>query len=363
MPTKSLPPHPHLAHLRYQAKDLLKAHAARETPVLQRLREFLPRLRGRSDAEIADSPLSHSESQLAIAREYGFPSWTRLKAYVEGAPEDDLRLPHHERIHDAEFRKAVDLLDAGDAEGLRACLTAHPELVSRRVFFDGGNYFGSPTLLEFVAENPIRHGRLPSNIVQIARTILDAGPKVSQASIDSTLALVASGCVAREYGAQIPLIDLLCDYGGDPDSTMLAALGHGEFAAAEALIRRGARVKVFVAAAFGWTEALEAGLPHSSVEERHMAMALAAQHGHAQAVELLLLAGEDPNRFNPVGLHSHSTPLHQAALAGHLEVVKRLVNAGAAMDVKDILFDGTPLGWARHGGKDEVVTYLESIKP
>ena len=36
-----------------------------------------------------------------------------------------------------------------------------------------------------------------------------------------------------------------------------------------------------------------------------------------QIVRMLLDAGEDPNRYNPVGAHSHSTPLHQAAVGGH----------------------------------------------
>jgi hypothetical protein len=44
-----------------------------------------------------------------------------------------------------------------------------------------------------------------------------------------TLALVSSGRVARECGAQVPLIDLLCSYGADPDYAMPPALPHGEF--------------------------------------------------------------------------------------------------------------------------------------
>ena len=69
----------------------------------------------------------------------------------------------------------MDLLDAGDAAGLREHLKQHPKLVLQHVEFEGGNYFHSPTLLEFIAENPIRHGTLPKNIVEIARVILDVG--------------------------------------------------------------------------------------------------------------------------------------------------------------------------------------------
>ena len=60
---------------------------------------------------------------------------------------------------------------------------------------------------------------------------------------------------------------------------------------------------------------------------RHRALALAAQFGHTDTVRMLLDAGEEPSRYNPIGCHAHSTPLHQAALAGHIEVVRLLVEA------------------------------------
>jgi ankyrin repeat protein len=91
-------------------------------------------------------------------------------------------------------------------------------------------------------------------------------------------------------------------------------------------------------------------------------LALASQYGHAEIVKLLLDAGEDPNRFNPVGGHSHSTPLHQAAGNGHLDVVKLLIARGARTDVKDILFGGTPAGWAKHAGEKTVEAYLRGLE-
>ncbi len=55
------------------------------------------------------------------------------------------------------------------------------------------NYFCHPTLLEFIAENPTRRGSLPSNIVEVAKVILDAG--TTQATLDDTLAVTASSLV------------------------------------------------------------------------------------------------------------------------------------------------------------------------
>jgi ankyrin repeat protein len=231
-------------------------------------------------------------------------------------------------------------------------------LVRQRVVFEGVNYFCNPTLLEFVAENPIRHGTLPHNIVAVAKAILDAGADLS--ALNDTLGLVCSGRVPRECRVQLPLIDFLCDQGADPDSAMRAALGNGEFEAAEALLLHGAKLDLPAAAALGRTESFLRLLPLAASDDRHRALALASQFGHIEIVKALLDAGEDPNRYNPVGCHSHSTPLHQAALAGRDQLVRLLVERGAKLDMKDILWQGTPADWAAHEGRTELEAWLRA---
>ena len=359
MPVRRLPSNPNLDHLRYQAKDLLKDHAARNQAAAQRIREFHPRFNRATDAEIFDAQLNLSDAQLTIAREYGFPSWARLKRHIEKPTlSDRLDLPHQQRIENATFRRAVELLDAGDVAGLRAHLNQHPTLVHQHVVFEGGNYFRDPTLLEFVAENPVRHGTLPANIVEVTKVILDAGP--SRPARNETLMLVSTGSVPRECRVQLPLIDLLCDYGADPNSAVQATVLHGELEAINALIGRGGRIDLPVAAALGCIEDVRLLLAGASSEDRHLALTLAADFGHVEIVRLLLDAGEDPNRYNPVGGHSHTTPLHQAAGGGHDEVVRLLVERGARLDLKDILWQATPADWARHGGRTEIEAYLRA---
>ncbi len=68
---------------------------------------------------------------------------------------------------------------------------------------------------------------------------------------------------------------------------------------------------------------------------------MASQFGRVEIVRALLDMGEDPNRYNPVGGHSHSTPLHQAALAGHDALVRLLVERGAQLDRKDHIWHAT----------------------
>jgi hypothetical protein len=358
MPVRPLPPNPSLDHLKYQAKDLLKGQAARDPAVAQLIREFHPRFGRATDAEIFNAHLKLSDAQLTIAREAGFPSWARLKRHIEKPTlADRVGLPHHERIEDPIFRRAVDLLDAGDVDDLRAHLKAHPKLTQQRVLFEGGNYFRNPTLLEFIAENPIRHGKLPKNIVDVAKVILDAS--VESDALNETLMLAATGSVPRECQVQRPLINLLCDRGADPDSAIEVTALLGELDSVHALIARGAKVNLPVASALGRLDDARQLLPLANGHDRHLALALAAQYGHVEIVRLLLDAGEDPNRYNPPGGHSHCTPLHGAVGAGHEAVVRLLVERGARLDLKDVLWHGTPAGWARYGGHIELAEYLE----
>ena len=59
---RSLPPHPNLDHLKKQAKDLLH------------------------DLKQRNPALKLADAQHPLAREYGFASWPKLKAYVESLP-------------------------------------------------------------------------------------------------------------------------------------------------------------------------------------------------------------------------------------------------------------------------------------
>jgi ankyrin repeat protein len=140
----------------------------------------------------------------------------------------------------------------------------------------------------------------------------------------------------------------------------MTALAFGYKDAAEALVRRGARIESLAAAAgLGRLDDAQRLLATAGPEDRHRALVLAAQLGQVEIVRLLLDAGEDPNRYNPKGNHSHSTPLHQAVWSGHRAVVELLVEGGARLDIKDTIYDSTPLGWAEYGGRREIADYLQ----
>jgi hypothetical protein len=44
----------------------------------------------------------------------------------------------------------------------------------------------------------------------------------------------------------------------------------------------------------------------------------------------------------------------------HASVVRLLVERGARLDIRDTIYQGTPLGWANHGRRTEVANYLRS---
>jgi ankyrin repeat protein len=183
------------------------------------------------------------------------------------------------------------------------------------------------------------------------------------------MSMLVSSCHPADAGVQVPLVETLLDYGASLEATgsrkwgspLMTALVFGYLPAAEALIRRGARIDYLPAAA-GLGRPADAArlLAAADAESRHLALALAAQHGHAEIVRLLLDAGEDPNRYNPEGSHAHSTLLHQAVWGGHEAVVRLLIERGARLDILDTIHQSTPLGWAIHGEQSEIEDYLRS---
>jgi hypothetical protein len=108
--TRQLPSRPNLEQLRKQAKSVLKGHQAATPEILGRVREHHPRWRHSTEAIIASSPFTLADAQLVIAAEYGFETWSRLKAHVllnEGDPFTEATI---ESLHTAASRGDLVLL-------------------------------------------------------------------------------------------------------------------------------------------------------------------------------------------------------------------------------------------------------------
>ncbi len=74
------------------------------------------------------------------------------------------------------------------------------------------------------------------------------------------------------------------------------------------------------------------------------ALFAAARHGRLDALELGLALGLPIDGCDEQGL----TPLHHAARTGHVEIVRKLVQAGASLEIRDALYNATPRGHAQH---------------
>lgn len=259
-----------------------------------------------------------------------------------------------------QIAEAIAAIDAGDTPRLSQLIDAHPQLVRDRIETGETGYFARPHLLWFIAWNPIRPALMPANAAEIAGLLADAlhrhAAPGAQPVLDYAVGLVATGMIPREAGLQLDLIDALIAKGARPHG-LDAALAHRELAAAQRLLQHGARLTLAAAAAFrSWGDA-EALIRTCDREDAADALMIAAHLPDPDAVAWLLDHGADPNARSR-RLHAHSTPLHQAALEGSLPAVTLLVNAGAWLDVRDDVHNGTPKGWADHGGHEDVAAFL-----
>jgi hypothetical protein len=355
----SLPYRATLAEYQQEADSLFEQLNSDDETAQWRLKWLHPRFRGQSVTDVRAATLDVTDAQVVVAQEYGFESWADLAQFTEAVGHDG----PVER-----FESAVDAVVSGDLALLRAMLSENPELARAR-----STRRHHATLLHYVGANGVEGGRqmTPANAVEVAKTLLDAGAEVD-ALADmydqkcTTMSMLVSSCHPAEAGLQAALAETLIDCGAALDgpgsewqSAIMTALAFGYLNTAQALARRGAPLNDLAAVAgLGRLEATARLLPVADDQSRHIALALAAQHGQADVVRLLVDAGEDPNRFNPDGYHSHSTPLHQAAISNHEDVVRLLVERGARLDLRDTIYDGTPLDGAIHGGHAALAQYL-----
>lgn len=356
-----------LAAYARQAENVLAGHRAADPAAIDLFHRRHPRFLEETikwrpkfiaDEEIRDTPLSLDDARLAIARYYDFRDWASLASYVDA-------VSHEGPVF--EFEAAVEAVINGDVAAVKQAVHFNPALVrarsSRVCCFDPPVH--RATLLHYVAANGVEGCRqkIPPDAVAVARVLLDAGAE-PDALADmygaecTTMNMLVSSSHPAQAGLQVPLVELLLDFGAVLEgrgtrkwgSPLQTAVAFGMIDAAKVLVRRGARIDLSTAAGLGLTDEAARLLPAADAEARHRALSLAAQEGHAEIVRQLLDAGEDPNRYNLEGNHAHATPLHQAVVGGHEAVVRLLVGRGARLDIRDTIWQGTPLGWAIYGG-------------
>jgi ankyrin repeat protein len=103
--TRRLPPQPNLEQLRKQAKDLLDAYRAGDPAAVAEVRQF--------EREPDATSFALNDAQRVLARAYGYASWTKLKAFIDGVNVGQL----------------AEAVKTGDMAQVRSLLNSRPELV------------------------------------------------------------------------------------------------------------------------------------------------------------------------------------------------------------------------------------------
>ncbi len=469
MTTRSLASTATLDSLKKQAKSFLKAVQAGDASARSRVAPYF--------ADMAHVGLQ--DVQLVLAREFGFSSWTKLKAHLESG--DRKRVPPDQLANrflslatvsyfsnvpadPARFDEARQLLDEnpelagenihvaaaiGDADAIGRWLDRQPQLLDRR----GGPYDWSPLMYAAYARLPgrsslpaarelVRRGadvdaffldggqyrftvltgvfgegeagkmRQPSHpdCVEFARLLLDAGAEANDSQAlynrmfepdDTCLKVLlqyglsakdTNNWLVREDGGFVANSQTVFDY------QLAWALEHRMADRVRLLVEHGADVHKAVngRTPFEWARVGgDADLAGYLVLKGATAVQLKAEDEFYIAVmnkeislaELLKMkpggdimsamqrahpamlhdvAGENDlesaRRMLALGLEVNAmtsrTPLHEAALHGHIEMARLLIRHGADTTIRDPYFYAPPIGWAEYNGKQDMVAFL-----
>ena len=419
LPTRSFRKHKDLDQLKRQAKELLESFRSGDAAAVA---EVNAHYRG---ADAATFVLH--DAQLVLARAYGFASWPKLKAYVDGVNagqlvkavraddvekvramlrarpelanmdmgEDEHRAIHYAVLdrsaamtrllmqHGAEARKGIwPHRDATSALTLAAD-RGYDEIVAiirdeeqrRRETHSGSGAAATPEAL-YLAAN-WRSGR--------ALEMLKGDPAlVHSASPNGGTPLHTAACEFHEEG-----VAWLLDHGADPNRRVKGRWTPIDLAAsrkwfdvtdgparfervARLLLNGGAELGAFSAAALGaldWIRARHAEGALASpaacddVSGCVGMVEIAAWHGRAETVALLLELGFDPNERMRVGgmdeiIYTAGGPLYGCVVQGRRRIAEMLLARGADPNA-NVYASGSPLFRAYAQGDRAFADLLE----
>jgi ankyrin repeat protein len=254
MPDAQIPDRPNprrsnLAQYKKQAKELLRACAARHPAALERMHRH-PRFRHLTPNQLPDQlpTILLADAQLVLAREHGFPSWPQFAAHLETLriirSVEEIRDPLNTFIEVASVPRH-GWHASGTLEHAQLILARYPQVATANIY-SAAVLADEPTVRKFLAQNPTlatapggpyqwdaltylafsRYLRLdPSrsdDFVSTARALFDAGASPNTGwteyidepphPIQETVIYAAAG-LAQHPG----LTRLLLEYGADPN--------------------------------------------------------------------------------------------------------------------------------------------------
>jgi hypothetical protein len=376
-----------LDELHRQARHLERAHRRGDAEALARVAPFRPD---------PAKPLKAAGAQMVVAREHGFPSWVRLRSYVERVDAYGEGLEHafhtdldyYERRADGLLASAQDGAPSAEAafEGAGAELTqegGRRVVASRHGFaswaalrrhVEGLEESGEPFARAFRALEAGDHAELAA--------LLQRFPELARARGTNGNALIT-------MAPDVPAMALLLEHGADvahPNAHGWTPLHQAAYAdapeAAAFLLDAGARPDVSARGAGGTPLVVALFWGHHAVTEVLAAASLhpanlrvAAGLGRVDLIEALVAAdgtvseagGALRGFYRPHGAFPAWSPsddpqeivdeaLAWAARSGRVEALSALVARGARVDAD--VYRGTALAWAAAGGCAAAVTRL-----
>ena len=306
LPTRTLPAQPDLDHLRRQARDLLESFRAGD--VCEVNAHF-----HRADP----TTFALHDAQLVIARAYGFESWPKLKAFVDGATVASLILAVQTR----------------NVEQVRALLKVRPELA--RMSSDNLQVLHHAVLTRSpeIVRLLIQHGADPREGVYPHRDATSALTIARERGYDEIVSVVEEEARRRPPAEQPPFPDI---------------------AAAEAVVRGDAE----------WLRTQHAaGALTNPITDKGGLLTIAAVKNRPEIVELLLDLGLDPNERTRVDegdevVFTSGMPLWHCAASGKHDIAQLLLRRGADPNAM-VYASGTPLHQAYGRGDERMIELLQ----
>jgi ankyrin repeat protein len=297
---KTNPPHrtlreqPDLEQLKRQAKELLRTFRAASPEAVAEVRAHYRR----ADA----AAFALHDAQLVLARSYGFESWPKLKAYVDGVT----------------VKRLAEAVSAGDIKRARAMLKARPELADMA--------------LAYADERRPLHFAVLRGDAPMVRLLMQHGASARKGVHpfrEATTALT----MASERGHD-EIVAVIQEEERQPrrrreaeDTPVREELTEADRAARAAVVRGDAewlRVRHREDALVNTIDLREGGL-----------LTVAVTHDRPDMLALLLELGLDPNERvrlpgdGPAPVYSQALPLWRCAARGRLDMAEILLAGGA----------------------------------
>jgi ankyrin repeat protein len=293
LPTRRMRPHPDLEQLKRQAKELLRRFAAGEAAAAAEVNAHY--------RAAHPSKFALHDAQLVIARSYGFESWPKLKAYVDGVT----------------VRRLADAIRADDLAQVETMLNARPEIADLTMSYGDEH-------------RPI-HYAVMSRSPEMVRLLMRRGADARQGihpHRDATSALT----IAKERGYEeiAAIIE---------EEEQQRQRGEVTTGAAEAIGDEAARAAV-ASGDIEWlrTRQAEGTLINPIRWDDGGLLTAAVRYNQPEILRLLLDYGCDPDERVSTGegdwvAYSQGYPLWHCAALGRRELAELLLQRGANPNV------------------------------